>query len=802
MAKSFARSIASGSTDTFSIPFAYLDKSHVNVYLNGVALAPTAYTWPTQGSIQLVAGSPAVNTVVERRRNTPTDPITTFVPGNLDTTDLNVASLQPLFLAQEADDDAQDILTRGWTTTALATGGTITKGPEGSVPQFDADGNLTDYVEAGDIDDAAGNALAAAASAAAAAISEDNAEASEIAANADAIQTGLDRTAASGSASAAASSASAASGSASAASGSASAAAGSASTASTQAGNASASATAASGSATAASGSASTASTQATNAGNSATAAAGSAAAAATSASTAASNVSTALSGRTINTTNGITGGGNLGADKTLTLEAQLGKTYAVITDAKPATPSSGRYQTNAGATNAPDAANGYFYDVISNGGGYAQATAYDTANPNRIWTASQVAGTWTPWALANPKNLLTWGADVTGSVSATAAINAACAFQTGRLIGTAAFASIPQAPVIDLVIPAGVWHVATLVDTGNKNVTYFIDENATFTSGSMDNLNGAKIVRKNRTTSNQMSGVLDSANVKSAMGGDGAADRSPLVNGITNVNQIASIDTWDAVTDYVDITGVALTHTSTATFTSSTCTLGTAINILKLRVGMVILTSNNYAGQILSWNGAGTVITVTGWYPIGSTTPGTPASGSVYFNPISEVYARNTNVFLPLAGYTYQGTGQEIGIINNKIAPTIAEDASGKTWGNDVVNLGGFRCSIGHITRGDFWEGYRATGTQVGFKSGPYTSYGYGAPSIGFDSQGSNVAFRARNIGGTTTADIMNDGTANFQKLGLFALVNAANDAAAAGAGVAVNAVYRNGSVLQIRVV
>jgi hypothetical protein len=534
----------------------------------------------------------------------------------------------------------------------------------------------------------------------------------------------------------------------------------------------------------------------------SASAASASAGAAAISATNAATNVANALSARTISTTNGITGGGNLGADKTLTLAAQLGLTYSVITDAKPAAISSGRYQSAAGATNAPDSTNSYFYDVVGNNGGYATVVATDFANPNRIWTASEVATVWSPWQLQNPKNLLTWGASPLGVVSATATINAACAFQTGRLIGTAAFASIPQAPVIDLEIPAGVWHVATLVDTGNKNVTYYVDENATFTAGSMDNLNAAKIVRKNRTTSNQMSGVLDSANVKSAMGGDGAADRSPLVNGITSVNQIASIDTWDAVTDYVDITGVALLHTSTANFTSATCTLGTAVNVLKLRVGMVILTSNNYAGQILSWNAGGTIITVTGWYPIGSTTPGTPASGSVYFNPISEVYARNTNVFLPLAGYTYQGTGQEIGIINNKIAPTIAEDASGKTWGNDVVNLGGYRCSIGHITRGDFWEGYRATGTQVGFKSGPYTSYGYGAPSIGFDSQGSNVAFRARNIGGTTTADIMNDGTANFQKLGLFALVNAANDAAAAAGGVAINTVYRNGSVLMFRVV
>lgn len=143
--------MASGSTDTFTVPFPYLDKTHVKVLINGVLLTSLEYTWPTDGTIKITAGNPSAGALVERRRETPKDAIVTFFSGNLDTSDLNVSNLQPLYLAQEADDDAADALFRGWFTKGFLSGGTIEKGAEGDVVAFDANGNLVAYPPVSDV---------------------------------------------------------------------------------------------------------------------------------------------------------------------------------------------------------------------------------------------------------------------------------------------------------------------------------------------------------------------------------------------------------------------------------------------------------------------------------------------------------------------------------------------------------------------------------------------------------------------------------------------------------------------------
>lgn len=124
-APSFNRYSASGSTDTFSVPFAYLDKSHVNVAVNGVLVAPANYTWPNSGSVKLTAGNPVAGVVVFIYRQTPVDPLTTFVPGNLDAGDLNVAVTQPLFVAQEAYDISVDTQYRAFLSANFGAGGTF-----------------------------------------------------------------------------------------------------------------------------------------------------------------------------------------------------------------------------------------------------------------------------------------------------------------------------------------------------------------------------------------------------------------------------------------------------------------------------------------------------------------------------------------------------------------------------------------------------------------------------------------------------------------------------------------------------
>ncbi|WP_269929940.1 phage tail fiber domain-containing protein [Aminobacter sp. HY435] len=143
MVSSIARSTASGSTANFSVPFPYLDKTHTKVSVAGVLLAANQYTWLSDGEVQLVAGAPSVGTVVERRRQTPDGPLTNFQPGNLDSADLNVGVLQPLYKAQEATDQAADILARGWFTKNFQAGGTIEVGAAGDTLVWDAEGNVT-----------------------------------------------------------------------------------------------------------------------------------------------------------------------------------------------------------------------------------------------------------------------------------------------------------------------------------------------------------------------------------------------------------------------------------------------------------------------------------------------------------------------------------------------------------------------------------------------------------------------------------------------------------------------------------
>lgn len=210
MVSSIARSTASGSTAVFSVPFPYLDNTHVQVRLNGVLKAlGVDYTFPTTSSIQITAGNPAAGTVVERKRVTPTDPLTNFSPGNLDTGDLNVGILQPLYLAQEGNDSAADILLRAWFTTSFGNGGTITVGPDGTILIWDASGNVAvgpsatviqgynDAAQAAKVsaeaarDAAAGSATTAAGSATAADTSASNSATSAIAAAASAASINL-----------------------------------------------------------------------------------------------------------------------------------------------------------------------------------------------------------------------------------------------------------------------------------------------------------------------------------------------------------------------------------------------------------------------------------------------------------------------------------------------------------------------------------------------------------------------------------------------------------------------------------
>ena len=487
-------------------------------------------------------------------------------------------------------------------------------------------------------------------------------------------------------------------------------------------------------------------------------------------------------------------------------IPARIQETWAGVSDWDSAVVS-GWYFGGGGTPNAPDASD-YVSEVIAGGGGFAQQYAR-AFGVDKEFVRERLSGTYGPWRPRFDKNLITmYGAIGDGTTPAQTAISNCIAAQPAQINTITAYDAMPQPLDCEIRIPGGLWHLTAAVDNGGRAVRYIVDSGARFTSGSAGYLNGP-VVRADRISFATPLGSLSHACPDSVDVGMGAYDNPPLVNGVVTPSNIGTqIDTIDAVARYTGISSVPLAHSSAATYTATTCVLTTEVPLGRLQAGMYILTSHSptpYIGMVTSWSPDRKTITVAnGWLLRGTNTPTTPSSvGSpaANFSPIEEVYGQNGNVFLLNEGYALQGTGYELGMFNYKVAPTSTEDKSGKTWGFDAANLGDLKCSIAYVARGAFFEGYRATGVDIGFRSAALTVYGYFAPGVGFEHQGEGVGFRLKNSAGTTQAQIHGAGIIDAQTMNLFALVNAANDAAAAAAGVAVNGVYRNGSQLMIRV-
>lgn len=92
-----------GATTTFSVPFPYLDKTHVQVSING---APTtAFTWssPSQITFNVAPANGAFVSIV--RNSSQTSILTTFsTPTTLRSADINKLGKQCFYMAQEALD--------------------------------------------------------------------------------------------------------------------------------------------------------------------------------------------------------------------------------------------------------------------------------------------------------------------------------------------------------------------------------------------------------------------------------------------------------------------------------------------------------------------------------------------------------------------------------------------------------------------------------------------------------------------------------------------------------------------------
>ena len=92
-----------GDPNAFTVPFAYLQKTHVHVYVNEVE--DLTFTWATDSSVA-VGVSLADQDSVRVTRTTPRDALTTVIPnsGTYRGADINNQSLQALYVAEEGYD--------------------------------------------------------------------------------------------------------------------------------------------------------------------------------------------------------------------------------------------------------------------------------------------------------------------------------------------------------------------------------------------------------------------------------------------------------------------------------------------------------------------------------------------------------------------------------------------------------------------------------------------------------------------------------------------------------------------------
>lgn len=163
-----------GSTDTFTIGYSYLDESDVVVKVGGVTQTQvTHYTFSGDTlSIVFVTPPPSGTDNVSIQRVTSATPKVDFTKGgSITDTDLDTATLQSIYIAEENTDNyvAGDLTKSGghWDATSLR----LTNLADGTADQ--------DAATKSQVDAIAGSATAAAASAAAASTSETNAATSE-----------------------------------------------------------------------------------------------------------------------------------------------------------------------------------------------------------------------------------------------------------------------------------------------------------------------------------------------------------------------------------------------------------------------------------------------------------------------------------------------------------------------------------------------------------------------------------------------------------------------------------------------
>jgi hypothetical protein len=109
MANSYETYTGNGVTQNYNVSFPYLDRSHVKVFLNNVETF--AYTWINTSQIGFTT-APANGATILIKRVTPASPLVDFTArSRWQTSDLNLATKQSLYIAQEADENTNQWLT-------------------------------------------------------------------------------------------------------------------------------------------------------------------------------------------------------------------------------------------------------------------------------------------------------------------------------------------------------------------------------------------------------------------------------------------------------------------------------------------------------------------------------------------------------------------------------------------------------------------------------------------------------------------------------------------------------------------
>jgi len=229
--------------------------------------------------------------------------------------------------------------------------------------------------------------------------------------------------------------------------------------------------------------------------------------------------------------------------------------------------------------------------------------------------------------------------------------------------------------------------------------------------------------------------------------------DGRPQVNGFTDDSQLSTYEDRDSVALFASNVAPPPTQTVAAVaFTATSVTLASAASPAVI-AGMIVDTSDatKYSGRISAISANRLTLTVTGWYRMGNMAAGQVPTGTptLYINPITKVWANNSNIILRANSHAKRGAAFEIGVLNNKGALTYGTGSPGANsgdnmlWGMDVVSLGVYRGGAAYMSRGDFLRGYVSRG-QYG--SGFHVEDWSQNPGFGFVTEASSgIPFSAR---------------------------------------------------------